>query len=77
VFVKAGKAWGSDRYGMAKTGRGYTGRHGDLIERLAADPLAAAAAYGRDTGECGICHRELTNPESVAAGIGPICRSRF
>lgn len=32
-----------------------------------------AAAYGRRTGRCMCCGRTLTNPESIAAGIGPIC----
>jgi hypothetical protein len=33
-----------------------------------------ALAYVRETGTCGVCHRTLTDPESVALGIGPICR---
>lgn len=28
------------------------------------------------TGRCGRCGRELTVPESVATGIGPVCASR-
>jgi len=42
-----------------------------------ADPLAAAVAFGRRTGQCSCCGRELTNAESVELGIGPICRERF
>ena len=41
------------------------------------DPKAAAIAYGLKFGICSCCGRELTNPESVARGIGPICASRF
>ena len=41
------------------------------------DPKAAAIAYGRETGSCSCCGRELTDPESVAAGIGPICAGKF
>lgn len=33
--------------------------------------------YGFETGECGCCGRTLTNPDSIAAGIGPICASRW
>lgn len=42
----------------------------DEIER---DPKAAIAAHGIATGSCGCCGRELTDPESIAVGIGPIC----
>lgn len=41
------------------------------------DPMAAAIAYGKEFGVCSCCGRELTNPESIARGIGPICASRF
>lgn len=43
----------------------------------AADPLAAAVAYGRLTGRCSCCGAELTNAESIARGIGPICATRY
>lgn len=33
--------------------------------------------YGRAIGKCGICNRRLTNEESRAAGIGPICAEKF
>lgn len=39
--------------------------------------LEDAAAYGKRTGTCCVCGIELTNPESVEAGIGPICRTKF
>lgn len=48
-----------------------------LLEALLADPKAAAIEYGHRTGSCCVCGRTLTNPESVAAGIGPICAGRF
>ena len=41
------------------------------------DVPAAVAEHGRKTGECGCCGRELTNAESIARGIGPICAERF
>lgn len=43
------------------------------IERIGRDPFAAAVEHGRLTGQCSICSRKLTDPVSVAAGIGPIC----
>ena len=33
--------------------------------------------YGKATGQCCVCGRELTNEESVSRGIGPICAERF
>lgn len=42
-----------------------------------ADPLAAAVAYGKRTGSCSCCGRTLTDPVSVADGIGPICKAKF
>lgn len=52
----------------------------DVMERLqiiAANPLEAAVRYGRRTGTCSCCGRELTNHASIEAGIGPICAGRF
>lgn len=45
--------------------------------KIAADPLGAAIEYGRQTGRCACCGRELTNEESVELGIGPICRQKW
>jgi len=36
-----------------------------------------AAEFGQQTGVCCMCGRDLTDPESVAAGIGPICSGKF
>ena len=44
---------------------------------LASDPLGTAIRHGLETGECACCGRELTDPESVKQGIGPICKKRF
>lgn len=44
---------------------------------IATDPLAAMTAHGHQTGQCSCCGRALTNPESVALGIGPICGGRW
>lgn len=48
-----------------------------LILKTAEDPLAAAIAYGRETGTCSCCGAELTNKISIELGIGPICRGRW
>lgn len=44
---------------------------------VAADPLSAAVAHGKQTGACACCGRELSDPESVARGIGPVCAEKF
>lgn len=49
----------------------------EAIVRVAQDPRGAAVAYGRMTGNCACCGRELTDPKSVELGIGPICVARF
>jgi hypothetical protein len=48
-----------------------------LVNTAVHDPLAAAVAHGRLTGNCAICSRPLTDRESVGRGIGPICAEKF
>lgn len=45
----------------------------EVMERLEADPKAAAVLYGHKTERCCLCQRKLTRPESREAGIGPVC----
>lgn len=47
-----------------------------ILEKISEDPEAAAALYGHELGKCGICHRTLTNPESIERGIGPVCAGK-
>lgn len=48
-----------------------------LLTRLRdGDAESVFAEYGKRFGVCCMCGRELTNEESVAAGIGPICQQR-
>lgn len=37
---------------------------------------AAAARYGHEIGECGMCGRTLTNDVSRERGIGPVCAAK-
>lgn len=48
-----------------------------LDEIEAAGYLQSAKLYGKATSHCAICGTELTHPDSVAAGIGPICALKF
>ncbi|MDX1532600.1 MAG: DUF6011 domain-containing protein [Nitrosopumilaceae archaeon] len=47
-----------------------------LIEFCKA-PMEAAIKYGRKTGSCACCGRELTNKDSIELGIGPICAENW
>lgn len=44
-----------------------------ILARIAADTEGALVRYGRELGVCGHCRRTLTNDESRARGIGPVC----
>ncbi len=47
------------------------------VAKVAASPADAAIAYGQLTKRCSVCGITLTNPESKARGIGPICAEKF
>ena len=47
------------------------------IMSAARDPFTAAIKYGKESGECSCCGRELTDPRSIERGIGPICAEKF
>jgi hypothetical protein len=49
----------------------------DVLTVIGRDPRAAMLRYGQEIGACGHCGRTLTNPESRAAGIGPICSRKM
>jgi hypothetical protein len=48
-----------------------------LLQAIEADPERAAVLYGKASGNCSICGRDLTDPESIERGIGPICAGKF
>lgn len=47
-----------------------------VLGLIDADPRAAAIRYGLELGVCSLCGRVLTDPDSRAAGVGPICAAR-
>lgn len=49
----------------------------EALKTIAADPRAAAVAFGRRTGSCACCGRELTNHNSIELGIGPVCATKW
>ena len=48
-----------------------------MVQAIAANPMQSAIGHGRQTGMCACCGRELSDPESVARGIGPICAKKW
>lgn len=77
VFVSDAAQYGQrQKYGMQAPGKTYNGKIEDELRAIAADPKAAAVAYGKLTGTCSICGRPLENAESVERGIGPICAKK-
>jgi hypothetical protein len=79
VYVKRGDTYLGKISPQAVYSPSYASTADDLklIEATAASPLDQAVAYGRKTGSCACCGRELTDPESIAAGIGPICQAKW
>jgi hypothetical protein len=59
---------GDDHTTMSKMGGATVLRR---IETIGA--AECSKLYGRELGKCGVCGRTLTNDESRAAGIGPVC----
>lgn len=50
----------------------------DVLRRIAEAGIEASMAlYGKELGKCGHCGRTLTDEESRAYGIGPICRGKM
>lgn len=47
-----------------------------IMKLIEADPQKAAIDYGHQSGCCSMCGSPLTNPESLAAGIGPVCAGK-
>lgn len=78
LYVKDGHAYAGKIIGAAF--EPVRDAAADVIDRLriiAADPADAAIRYGRETGSCSCCGRELTRADSIAAGIGPICAMKW
>lgn len=57
--------------------RGRQAREAVLASIVKAGVEASMALYGRELGKCGHCGRTLTDEESRAYGIGPVCRGKM
>lgn len=47
------------------------------LDKIAANPSQVAKDYGKLVGVCSCCGRELTDKNSIEAGIGPICATKW
>jgi len=78
VYLKSGDEYlGKVANGRLQVAYGVAADTAAQLRDALVDPLAGAVAYGRQTGSCSCCGRELTDPVSIEAGIGPICAGRF
>lgn len=74
TFVKLGLGGPHGEPRWERTSRANTRT---ILQKIAAaGPEEASKRYGHELGHCGICGRTLTNPESIALGIGPVCAGR-
>jgi len=64
-------------YGSVHDGDEWVYTPGITREKLIRLTVEEAAAYGKLYGQCIVCCRELTNPESIERGIGPICINKI
>jgi hypothetical protein len=55
----------------------YAGAARRFVDPAGKLTLDEAKAFGASTGYCCNCGAELTDPESIAAGIGPVCATKF
>jgi hypothetical protein len=76
-FVRQQTGPNETRIGSQRPGQTYSGAWGGLLAKIAEDPKTAMERYGQELGYCGACGLELTNEESRALGIGPICRAKM
>jgi len=69
---KAGRLYAKQ---LNASGRGFAYSQGAIMTLTPADrmSLVDAQAFGVATGNCCVCGRELTDQNSVAQGIGPVC----
>lgn len=78
LYFKSGETYlGKVANGAFYAARDCTSEQESAIVATCNDPKAAAIAYGLKYGVCSCCGRELTDPVSVANGIGPICAEKF
>jgi hypothetical protein len=46
-------------------------------KHIAEAPKDAAVQYAKQHGRCAVCNAFLSDPDSIAQGLGPVCAKRF
>ena len=78
IYVKSeGVYLGKVTGGKLFTSRDASSESASQISEVLADPRSSAIAYGKTFGRCSVCNRDLSDPESVALGMGAVCAKRF
>jgi hypothetical protein len=54
----------------------YNGKLNEGLEWIKANPREAAELFGRLTESCGRCGRDLSDDDSRARGLGPVCAGK-
>ncbi len=49
----------------------------EQLEKFADDPAGYAKLYSNGTGNCMFCCKQLTDPQSVVVGYGPVCAAHY
>lgn len=76
-FSRSGRYIGKVADGKFSPSDAATADERKKVLDVCADPKKAAQAFGQETGRCSCCGRELTDPDSIANSIGPICAGRY
>jgi hypothetical protein len=69
----AGKVKGGKFFGLKTAPDGIVSK----LQQISKDPLSSAVAYGKKTGNCACCGRDLTRHDSIERGVGPICAENW
>lgn len=54
-----------------------TAEQAGKVAALLSNPKDTIEASGKETGTCAMCGLMLTDPESIARGVGPVCAERW
>lgn len=86
VIVSDDTGYGGKFYGLVDHDGNWTKGHKaypeseqlePMLQKLADDPAGVAREYGKLTGRCCFCNLKLTDPQSTAAGYGPVCAKNY
>jgi hypothetical protein len=84
VMITDGRPFGSSRYygritqdGGLVASREMVESVRELVDAFAENPAYIASHYGKATGSCCFCRRNLETKESLAVGYGPVCADKF